>query len=171
MSEYQNENVERAASDGYDEDIVAYHFGHADNTDNTAIRPNKFDACTGDGPSSYDCTGRDGKSGNFHGYEDDCRYLLRMGGCLYEAQQWFYDENSFNRFGRLTYSDVTKFISDSYRIGPVVNNNGIFEADMFNTVLRTSTAGDVFADVRWVHVFQAHVFPIRGFSTSSFPHN
>jgi hypothetical protein len=164
---YQNDNVERAASDGYDEDIVAFHFGHGDNTLNTANRPNKFDDCTGNG-AAYDCSGTDGKSANFHGYADDWRYSLRMGGCLYEAQQWFYDENSFNRVGRLTYSDEAQFILDTYS-GSTVNNNGIFEADSaadrFNdvndSVLRTPTAGGVFADVHWVHVFNAHVFPIR----------
>lgn len=37
---YQSDNVERNASYGYADDTVVYHFGHHDNTDNSANRPN-----------------------------------------------------------------------------------------------------------------------------------
>ena len=51
---------------------------------------------------------------DFHGFKDDWRYSLRMGGCLYEAARWVYDESSFHRTSRLTYTDDTLFMNDPF---------------------------------------------------------
>lgn len=122
---YQSDNVERAASNGYADDNVVYHFGHHDNKDNLSNRPNMRYGASNDATlaleSSTTNTNDAKNKGNmskfefdFHGFKDDWRYSLRMGGCLYEAARWVYDESSFHRTGRLTYTDDTLFMDDPF---------------------------------------------------------
>lgn len=131
---YNTDGVNRLASDGYVANAVPYHFGHADNKDNSANRP-----------SSWDSTGGNNIPADFLGFKDDWRFSLRMGGCLYEAQEWVYDGVSFAKTGRLTYT-----------------GDGDFATDIFDQSQSTyPTSGSYFADVHWVHVFNAHIFPHR----------
>ena len=117
---YQSDNVERAESGGYGDGTVVYHFGHHDNTDNDANRPNMRFAANNDSTlDETDDTKRDEinmvkHEFDFFGFKDDWRYSLRMGGCLYEAARWVYDESSFHRTGRLTYTDDTLFMDDPF---------------------------------------------------------
>lgn len=133
---YNTDGVNRLASDGYVANTIPYHFGHADNKDNIANRPHSYDNVN---PTT------ENQPADFLGFKDDWRFSLRMGGCLYEAQEWVYDENSFSKTGRLTYTGDADFVAD------------IFAAA--NTLYPTS--GSYFADVHWVHVFNAHIFPHR----------
>lgn len=237
---YQSDNVERAASDGYAANTVVYHFGHHDNKDNLANRPDQYH------------TTADQQAKDFDGFKDDWRFSLRMGGCLYEAARWVYDENSFHKTSRLTYTDDTLFMNDPFNpmdgsdifgahqygnlgtsgassaasgaLGATYsgvqefNSNfaaaggaagatgGAFQtgatgvaftvlgqanvpsagsaaAGAFSTAtgseqtvwavgdcngttceqhnVATPSSGGVFADVHWVHVFNAHIFPLR----------
>lgn len=130
---YNTDGVNRLASDGYVANAVPYHFGHADNLGNSANRPH-----------SYDNTGAMNQPADFLGFKDDWRFSLRMGGCLYEAQEWVYDGTSFSRTGRLTYTGDSDFV-----------------ADIFAQHSLYPTSGSYFADVHWVHVFNAHIFPHR----------
>lgn len=130
---YQNPNVERHASEGYADGVVAYNFGHRDNRDYTANRPN-FRSTNLQNADSL--------------YVDDWRYQLRMGGCLYEATSWFYDDESFNKVGRLTYSDYENYTPESVASADASQQN-------------TFRSGSFFSDVHWVHVFNAHIFPDR----------
>ena len=125
---YQSDNVEREASYGYAQDTVVYHFGHHDNRDNAANRPNfRFGATneTEDAllaayasnpndTTAKDNVNRHAEEYDFYGFKDDWRYSLRMGGCLYEAARWVYDESSFHRTSRLTYTDDTLFMDDPF---------------------------------------------------------
>merc|ERR1712176_527044 len=129
---YQSDTMMRHESDGYDPNVVVYHFGHGDNKDNLANRPDE-----------YSDTSSTGYPSDFHGYKDDWRYSLRMGGCLYEATNWIYDKGSFHRTGRLTYTGDRQFY-------PNLFDNGSTEYP---------TTGSYFADVHWVHVFNAHIYP------------
>lgn len=129
---YQSDTMMRHESDGYDPNVVVYHFGHGDNKDNLANRPDK-----------YSDTSSTGYPADFHGYKDDWRYSLRMGGCLYEATNWIYDKDSFHRTGRLTYTGDRQFYANLF-------DNGSTEYP---------TTGSYFADVHWVHVFNAHIYP------------
>jgi len=131
---YNTDFVNRAESIGYDANAIQYSFGHADNHDNSANRP-----------YSWDATGSNNQPTDFQGYKDDWRFSLRMGGCLYETTNWTYDANSFNKVGRLTYTGDSQLYSN------------IFDT---NTTTYPS-AGSYFADVHWVHVFNAHIFPHR----------
>ena len=133
---YNSNGINRAVSDGYNLNTVAYHFGHADNKDNTANRPYGYNV--------------DGNNMNvdFNGFKDDWRFSLRMGGCLYEANEWIYDENSFAKTGRLTYTGDNQFFANIFD-----NSNASSGA--------YPSSGSYFADVHWVHVFNAHVFPYR----------
>ena len=217
---YQSDNVERYESGGYADDTVVYHFGHHDNKDNEANRPNMRYAANSVGfPVDETDTGDQTKINNinmirhefdFHGFKDDWRYSLRMGGCLYEAARWVYDESSFHRTGRLTYTDDTLFMNDPFnpRDGTDIfgahilsahqggspaeeefteaGNNTIFGTgnnwsnagstntaatayvhgdcngvDCESTNVATPSSGGVFADVHWVHVFNAHIFPLQ----------
>lgn len=137
---YQTDGVNRAVSQGYDANTVVYHFGHADNRDNTANRP-----------FTYDQTGTDGFAADELIFKDDWRFSLRMGGCLYEATEWVYDETSFNQVGRLTYSGDADFAANLDALFSASGSPGDF-----------ASAGSFFADVHWVHVFNAHIFPNRG---------
>jgi len=225
---YQSDNVERAASNGYADHAVVYHFGHHDNRDNDANRPNMRFAANTDPLADENDTGNANNVNmvkhefDFYGFKDDWRYSLRMGGCLYEAARWVYDESSFHRTGRLTYTDDTLFMDDpfnpkdgtdifgAHQHNPVIDptqlanitgtntsndltdngNIAIFsdnEADWENAGYSSSTqaagtdyqhgncngnsceninvatpsSGGVFADVHWVHVFNAHIFPLQ----------
>ena len=133
---YNSVGVNRAESQGYARDAVAYHFGHADNHDNKANRP-------------YGYSAKDDATNNmptdFNGFKDDWRFSLRMGGCLYEANEWIYDENSFAKTGRLTYTGDNQFYANLFDNGSTAY----------------PSAGSYFADVHWVHVFNAHIFPWR----------
>jgi len=131
---YNTDGVNRLASDGYVANAVPYHFGHADNLGNSANRPH-----------SYDNTGAMNQPADFLGFKDDWRFSLRMGGCLYEAQEWVYDGTSFSKTGRLTYTGDSDFKTDIF--------------DQGQTLYPSS--GSYFADVHWVHVFNAHIFPHR----------
>lgn len=119
---YQSDNVERAQSYGYDANTVVYHFGHHDNKDNQSNRPNMrygaqnaaLDENTPAVAGNYDAINMHAHEFDFHGFKDDWRYSLRMGGCLYEAARWVYDESSFHRTGRLTYTDDTLFMDDPF---------------------------------------------------------
>lgn len=131
---YNTDGQNRAESIGYDRDAIAYSFGHSDNHDNSANRPYSWDASTDNMPADFD------------GYKDDWRFSLRMGGCLYESTGWTYDATSFAKVGRLTYTGDNSFFADIFA------NQGS---------QNSPTAGSYFADVHWVHVFNAHVFPHR----------
>ena len=119
---YQSDNVERHASNGYEQNAVVYHFGHHDNKDNDANRPNMRYAASSDTLNETTATteaernllNRNIHEFDFYGFKDDWRYSLRMGGCLYEAARWVYDESSFHRTGRLTYTDDTLFMNDPF---------------------------------------------------------
>lgn len=222
---YQSDNVERAASGGYNEDTVVYHFGHHDNKDNSANRPNMRYAAMNTPVDELSTASGDRENVNmiahefdFYGFKDDWRYSLRMGGCLYEAARWVYDESSFHRTGRLTYTDDTLFMNDPFnpRDGtdifgahqfstPVATANSGNAAELMegagghdtifnesataswsnagstntsngaythgdclgggdtcqNMNVATPSSGGVFADVHWVHVFNAHIFPLQ----------
>ena len=81
---------------------------------------------------------------DFHGFKDDWRYSLRMGGCLYEAARWVYDESSFHRTSRLTYTDDTLFMDDPFN---PLDGTDIFgahsKANIHGTNLVASTATDI----------------------------
>ena len=119
---YQSDNVERYESGGYDDHTVVYHFGHHDNKDNEANRPNMRFAANNAYVDETDVATEEKRNRinmikhefDFHGFKDDWRYSLRMGGCLYEAARWVYDESSFHRTGRLTYTDDTLFMDDPF---------------------------------------------------------
>jgi len=130
---YQSDTMMRHESDGYSPNVVVYHFGHGDNMENLDNRPDKFSDTNGAGV---------GFPADFHGYKDDWRYSLRMGGCLYEATNWIYDADSFHRTGRLTYTGDRQFYRTPFDGG----------SDY-------PTTGSYFADVHWVHVFNAHIYP------------
>lgn len=132
---YNHDGQNRAQSIGYDANAIAYHFGHSDNHDNSANRP-----------YSWDSTGTENMPGDFDGYKDDWRFSLRMGGCLYESTGWTYAAESFAKVGRLTYTGDNAFFTD------IFNNQ---------TGQNSPTSGSYFADVHWVHVFNAHIFPHR----------
>jgi len=132
---YNHDGQNRAESIGYDANAIAYHFGHSDNHHNGANRP-----------YSWDSEDSDDMPEDFAGYKDDWRFSLRMGGCLYETTGWTYDEDSFKKVGRLTYTGDNNFFSN------------IFASQ---TTQQSPTAGSYFADVHWVHVFNAHIFPHR----------
>jgi len=131
---YNTDGQNRYESIGYATDAIAYSFGHSDNHDNSANRPYSWDASTDNMPADFD------------GYKDDWRFSLRMGGCLYESTGWTYDATSFAKVGRLTYTGDNSFFADIF-----ANQAG----------QNSPTAGSYFADVHWVHVFNAHVFPHR----------
>ena len=155
---YQNDNVERKASYGYADDTVVYHFGHHDNTNNAANRPNMRYAASHDTEATLtenynnDPTNADNKNAlnmhqeeyDFHGFKDDWRYSLRMGGCLYEAARWVYDESSFHRTSRLTYTDDTLFMDDPFN---PLDGTDLFGAhskgNIHGTTLVASTAESV----------------------------
>ena len=148
---YQSNNVERAASHGYDANTVVYHFGHHDNKDNDSNRPNMRYAAESDaineGDTTDDTTIRDNVNRNkhefdFYGFKDDWRYSLRMGGCLYEAARWVYDESSFHRTGRLTYTDDTLFMDDPFN---PMDGTDIFGAHQYaaHTGIQESMNGGV----------------------------
>jgi hypothetical protein len=148
---YQSNNVERAASHGYDANTVVYHFGHHDNKDNDSNRPNMRYAAESDAINESDTTNdttiRDNINRNkhefdFYGFKDDWRYSLRMGGCLYEAARWVYDESSFHRTGRLTYTDDTLFMDDPFN---PMDGTDIFGAHQYaaHTGIQTSVNGGV----------------------------
>ena len=223
---YQSDNVERAASNGYAENNVVYHFGHHDNKDNITNRPNMRYAASNEASYAFEDLATDANTKNkanlhqwefdFHGFKDDWRYSLRMGGCLYEAARWVYDESSFHRTGRLTYTDDTLFMDDPFNprdntdifgahqynpvlkadsvlnlhefdefdqggmftagantsstwsnAGSTVNDSGDYQfgncngADCTAVNVATPSSGGVFADVHWVHVFNAHIFPLQ----------
>lgn len=219
---YQSDNVERAQSGGYADGTVVYHFGHHDNTDNEANRPNMRFAANSDAIADEEDTSGTPHSINeinmvkhefdFHGFKDDWRYSLRMGGCLYEAARWVYDESSFHRTGRLTYTDDTLFMDDPFNprdgtdifgaheygaLGVNTTNGSVNElttagnaaifldgadwdnagstltatgshqhgncngGDCTTVNVATPSSGGVFADVHWVHVFNAHIFPLQ----------
>lgn len=233
---YQSDNVERAASYGYDANTVVYHFGHHDNRDNTANRPNMRYGASLPGEAALETAYAASATAltaaplnmhkhefDFHGFKDDWRYSLRMGGCLYEAARWVYDESSFHRTSRLTYTDDTLFMDDPFNpmdanksdifgahnngntqttnsgsagtsIGELGGTNfttlfdnpgsgtettawtnagstyvasGEYVHGDCNTVsctdqnVATPSSGGVFADVHWVHVFNAHIFPLQ----------
>jgi hypothetical protein len=236
---YQSDNVERAASYGYDANTVVYHFGHHDNRDNTANRPNMRYGASLPGEAALEATFTGAPSAttaddvnmhkhefDFYGFKDDWRYSLRMGGCLYEAARWVYDESSFHRTSRLTYTDDTLFMNDPFNpmdgsdifgahsqgntqavhaadIGelggvgawsgtPNTFGTGLFDTPAAGTPttnwtnagndnvapgeyvhgdcngtscekenVATPSSGGVFADVHWVHVFNAHIFPLQ----------
>lgn len=214
---YQSDNVERAQSGGYTDGTVVYHFGHHDNTDNEANRPNMRFAAnsvaiadeedTSGTPHTINEINMVKHEFDFHGFKDDWRYSLRMGGCLYEAARWVYDESSFHRTGRLTYTDDTLFMDDPFNpndgtdifgahantgvhTGTAAEFNGTLHADNASTPtwnnagstnttggayqhgdcngsscqdlnVATPSSGGVFADVHWVHVFNAHIFPLQ----------
>ena len=121
---YQSDNVERAASNGYAVNNVVYHFGHHDNQDNLSNRPNMRYGANNANSLAFESLTTNATTKNranmskfefdFHGFKDDWRYSLRMGGCLYEAARWVYDESSFHRTGRLTYTDDTLFMDDPF---------------------------------------------------------
>jgi len=143
---YQSDNVERAASHGYDANTVVYHFGHHDNKDNDANRPNMRYAASSDpvdetstATADRDKINRNAHEFDFHGFKDDWRYSLRMGGCLYEAARWVYDESSFHRTGRLTYTDDTLFMDDPFN---PMDGTDIFGAHQYaaHTSLNADTA-------------------------------
>merc|ERR1712176_1239726 len=148
---YQSNNVERAASHGYDVNTVVYHFGHHDNKDNDANRPNMRyaansdifnEADTTDNNDTRDMINRNKHEFDFYGFKDDWRYSLRMGGCLYEAARWVYDESSFHRTGRLTYTDDTLFMDDPFN---PMDGTDIFGAHQYaaHTGIQTSVNGGV----------------------------
>jgi hypothetical protein len=143
---YQSDNVERAASHGYDANTVVYHFGHHDNKDNDSNRPNMRYAASSDAINESDTTdanrdkiNRNKHEFDFYGFKDDWRYSLRMGGCLYEAARWVYDESSFHRTGRLTYTDDTLFMDDPFN---PMDGTDIFGAHQYaaHTSLNDDTA-------------------------------
>ena len=68
---------------------------------------------------------------DFHGFKDDWRYSLRMGGCLYEAARWVYDESSFHRTSRLTYTDDTLFMNDPFN---PMDGSDIFGAHAYGNI-------------------------------------
>jgi len=132
---YNTDGQNRAESIGYDANAIAYSFGHSDNHDNSANRP-----------YSWDATGTENMPGDFDGYKDDWRFSLRMGGCLYESTGWTYDATSFAKVGRLTYTGDNAFFANIFANQSSQNS---------------PTSGSYFADVHWVHVFNAHIFPHR----------
>jgi len=140
---YNTDGVNRLASDGYEANVVAYHFGHADNKDNSANRPHSYD-------NVVDGNGNPNQPADFKGFKDDWRFSLRMGGCLYEAQEWVYDAVSFSKTGRLTYTGDADFVADIFNQDANDPNSQLYP-----------TSGSYFADVHWVHVFNAHIFPHR----------
>ena len=155
---YQSDNVERKASYGYAEDTVVYHFGHHDNMNNGANRPNMRYAASNEGEDTLttnynsDPTNADNKNAlnmhqeeyDFHGFKDDWRYSLRMGGCLYEAARWVYDESSFHRTSRLTYTDDTLFMDDPFN---PMDGTDIFGAHSKGNIHGTALVANSITDV------------------------